>query len=290
MRWQRGVKSANVEDRRFGGAGGGGGRRGRKMGIGAAILAAVLGTTQADRIQQFAGGGGGSAPAAAPPAAAPANDPEQLQVEFMTFVLEDAQAVWRTILPQRMGVPYRDAKLVLYRDKTTSACGNADAAMGPFYCSGDERVFLDLSFFQVLHRNFGAAGDYAQAYVIAHELGHHVQAILGTTDKVARVMQRDKQRANEASVRLELQADCYAGVWGNTTARRELLQKGDVEEALNAAAVVGDDNLQKAAGQQIKPETFTHGTSEQRVTWFRRGFESGDPKQCNTFASRTEIK
>jgi predicted metalloprotease len=260
------------------------------MGIGAAILAAVLGTTQADRIQQFAGGGGKAAPSAAPAAAAPATDPEKVQVEFMSFVLDDIQATWRTVLPERMEMPYRDAKLVLYRDKTTSACGNADAGMGPFYCSGDERVFLDLSFFQVLHRNFGAAGDYAQAYVIAHELGHHVQAITGMTTKVARLQQRDPTRANDASVRLELQADCYAGVWAHSTARRELLQQGDVEEALRAAAVVGDDYLQKAAGQQVKPETFTHGTSEQRVTWFRRGLDSGDPRQCNTFASKAALK
>jgi predicted metalloprotease len=286
------MRSANVEDRRFAGSGGAARGRGRKMGIGAAIVAALFGSTQADKLQQFASGGGGTAQAAVPASApaSPADDPERVQVEFMTFVLEDAQAAWRTVLPERMGTPYRDAKLVLFRDRTTSACGAAEAAMGPFYCTGDERVFLDLSFFQLLHRQFGAAGDFAQAYVIAHELGHHVQNLLGTTEKVARLQQRDPKRANQASVRLELQADCYAGVWAHSTARRDLLQKGDVEEALRAASVVGDDYLQKAAGQQVRPETFTHGTSAQRSEWFQRGLQSGDPKQCNTFASKSEIK
>jgi predicted metalloprotease len=208
---------------------------------------------------------------------------ERARVDLVHSVLDDAQDTWERILPQH-NVQYRDAKLVLFRDATQSACGIGQAAMGPFYCPVDEQVYLDLGFFDELNRRFGAAGDFAQAYVIAHEIGHHVQHILG---RDAEVRQRQEQRPNEAnelSVRLELQADCYAGVWGNSTNKRQLLDPGDIEEGLNAAAAIGDDRIQKQSGGRVNRESFTHGSSAERERWFRRGLESGDPETCNTFA------
>jgi len=197
-------------------------------------------------------------------------------------VLDDAQDTWAALLPQ-LGMTYREARLVLFRDEVSSACGFAQAASGPFYCPGDEKVYIDLSFFDELKRRFGAPGDFAQAYVLAHEIGHHVQKVVGTSSEVRRAQQQRPDLANELSVRLELQADCYAGVWGNSTARRALLQQGDVEEGLAAASAVGDDRIQREATGRVNPDAFTHGSSAQRVEWFRRGMATGDPRSCDTF-------
>ena len=185
-----------------------------------------------------------------------------------------------------MNTRYSDARLVLFRDVVQSACGTAQAASGPFYCPGDQRVYVDLSFWDQLGQ-MGASGEFAQAYVLAHELGHHVQTLLGTSQQVTQLQQSRPEVANQASVLLELQADCYAGVWGHSAAQRGKLDPGEAEEGLRAAAAVGDDHLQKMSTGRVSPESFTHGSSEQRMTWFRRGFESGDPRQCDTF-SRTQ--
>jgi predicted metalloprotease len=224
---------------------------------------------------------GGAAPVAAGPIAS--SPEEDRMVDFVSFVLDDAQGTWATILPQ-LGFSYRPATLVLFRDAVQSTCGYAQAASGPFYCPADEKVYLDLSFFDELHRRFGAPGDFAQAYVIAHEVAHHVQNVLGTEGQVRRARQQQPRMANELSVRLELQADCYAGVWGYSTARRDILERGDVEEGLGAAAAVGDDRIQRQSSGRVNPDAFTHGSSAERVAWFRRGFESGDPHVCDTFS------
>ncbi len=210
---------------------------------------------------------------------------EERMVDFMSFVLNDAQDAWRKQFAAT-GKNYQDARLVLFRDAVRSGCGVAQSATGPFYCPTDQKVYLDLSFFEELHRRFGAPGDFAQAYVVAHEIGHHVQHQLGIEQQVRRGMRGDPRNANALSVRLELQADCMAGVWGHSTARRDILEQGDVEEGLRAAAAIGDDRMQGAArGGQVNPESFTHGTSQQRVSWFRRGLESGQLSACDTFNS-----
>jgi predicted metalloprotease len=173
---------------------------------------------------------------------------------------------------------------VLFRDATESACGLGQSATGPFYCPADRQVYIDLGFYDELHRRFGAGGDFAQAYVLAHEIGHHVQTLVGTEPEVRRLQQMNPGQRNELSVRLELQADCYAGIWGHSTARRDLLDQSDVEDALTAAAAIGDDRIQRTSGGRVAPESFTHGSSADRVAWFRRGLESGDPQSCDTFA------
>jgi hypothetical protein len=210
---------------------------------------------------------------------------EEPMVQFVSFVLDDAQGTWQQIFVES-NQQYREARLVLFRDATRSACGVGQSAMGPFYCPLDERVYLDLDFFDELHQRFGAPGDFAQAYVIAHEIGHHVQNLLGTNARVRELQERDPTIANELSVRLELQADCYAGVWGNATAQRDVLERGDVDEGLGAAAAIGDDRIQREAQGRVSPESFTHGTSAQRVFWFRRGLESGDPANCDSFTGQ----
>jgi predicted metalloprotease len=207
---------------------------------------------------------------------------ERTAVQFVSFVLDDVQDQWEQILP-RYGDQYRDAKLVLFRDATQSACGVGQSAMGPFYCPIDEKVYLDLGFFDELRRRFRAPGEFAQAYVIAHELGHHVQHILGVDARVREMQERRPSDANELSVRLELQADCFAGVWGNATNQRGLLEGGYVEDALGAAAAIGDDRIQQQTTGRVQPESFTHGSSQDRVKWFRRGLESGNPETCDTF-------
>jgi len=208
---------------------------------------------------------------------------EQPEVEFVSFVLDDVQANWSRNLPQTAGVPYRHAKMVLFRNAYPSGCGMAQDAIGPFYCPEDEKVYLDLSFFQELKSRFGARGQFAQAYVIAHEVGHHVQKLLGIEPKVRQLEEQRPAIANQMSVRLELQADCFAGVWSNSTEQRKIINASDVESALQAAAAVGDDRLQKMSTGRVSPETFTHGTSAQRVGWFKRGLESGNISACNTF-------
>ena len=211
---------------------------------------------------------------------------EQPQVEFVKFVLNDVQGMWDQALPQEAGKAYRHAKLVLFRNAYPSACGMAKDAIGPFYCPGDEKVYLDLSFFDELRSRFGAPGEFAQAYVIAHELGHHVQKILGIESKVRRLQESRPDAANPLSVRLELQADCFAGVWAHSTAQRKLINQSDVQSGLGAAAAVGDDRLQKMATGRVSPESFTHGSSKQRTSWFTRGLQSGDISSCNTFETR----
>ena len=234
-------------------------------------------------------GGGGGAPGAAVEqggeVAVDETPEEARMVEFVSFVLDTAQATWQRQLPAATGVQYRPARLVLFRDVVNSGCGTAQSAMGPFYCPLDERVYIDLGFFDELHSRFGAPGDFAQAYVLAHEIGHHVQHQLGTDAEVRRAQQANPARANELSVALELQADCYAGIWGHSTARRDLLQEGDIEEGLAAAAAVGDDRIQRRTSGTIDVESFTHGSSEQRASWFMRGFRSGDPASCDTFGA-----
>jgi len=203
--------------------------------------------------------------------------------DFVATVLADTEDTWRALF-SRMGREYRDPKLVLFNGAVQSACGIAGAATGPFYCPQDQQVYLDLDFFRALRERFRAPGDFAQAYVIAHEVGHHVQKQLGISDRVMAERRRGGQQANAASVRLELQADCFAGIWAHHAERtRHILEAGDVDEALNAAAAIGDDRLQRQAQGRVAPETFTHGTSKQRVQWFTRGIESGDLRRCDTF-------
>jgi uncharacterized protein len=207
---------------------------------------------------------------------------EEPTVLLVSAVLDSTQNMWRRMLPQ-MGAQYQDARLVLFRDATETACGYGQAATGPFYCPGDGKVYIDLGFFQELRDRFRAPGDFAQAYVLAHEIGHHVQNLLGTSGQVHRAQQQNQGNANALSVALELQADCFAGVWGHTAAQQGILDAGDVEEGLGAAAAVGDDRLQKMSTGRVSPESWTHGSSTQRMQWFRRGFEGGDPRQCDTF-------
>jgi hypothetical protein len=207
-------------------------------------------------------------------------------VSFVSFVLDDVQATWDGEI-EALGRRYEPAKLVLFTGQThTSGCGFGAAAVGPFYCPADGRVYIDLSFYDQLRRRFGAPGDFAQAYVIAHEIGHHVQNLLGISDRVRRAPSHQRSGAEGLSVRLELQADCFAGVWAAHARRRDLLETGDVEEALGAAAAIGDDRLQRRSGGAVQPESWTHGSSEQRARWFRRGLERGDPRACDTFAAR----
>ncbi len=282
MRWTPGGPSSDVEDRRGDGGRFGGGMR---MGLGGFVVLLILSLVFKRDFFSLVGAGaptedtGGTA--AGPVQTTPEEDQRQ---QFVTFVLNDVQQTWTKILADR-GQQYEHAKLVLFRDATQTACGVGQAAAGPFYCPGDNRVYIDLGFYDELRDRFGAAGDFAQAYVIAHELGHHVQRLLGTEAKVRRVQQERPDEANDLSVRMELQADCYAGVWGHSTEQRNILEQGDVEEGLNAAAAVGDDRIQASSGGGIHPESFTHGSAKQRSSWFNRGFQSGRPEDCDTFGS-----
>ena len=288
MRWTPGGTSRNIEDRRGssgGGFAGGGFPVGPGMGLGGLVvlvLALLFGGNVFD-----GGGDEGTAPSA--PTATQGGDvaieetpAERERVQFVSFVLDDAQTFWTQALPQ-IGTPYRDAKLVLFRRAVSSGCGAAQSAMVPFYCPIDEKVYIDLGFYDELQRRFGAPGDFAQAYVLAHEIGHHVQNVLGEAGRVREMQERRPDLANELSVRVELQADCYAGVWGRNAQQRQRLDPGDLEEGLAAASAVGDDRIQSQATGRVHPESFTHGTSEQRTRWFMRGFQSGDPRSCNTF-------
>jgi predicted metalloprotease len=277
MRWQDLRRSDNVED-----------RRGRRIpggpiggGIGLLVVVLIALVTGVDPRGLLEGLGGGAGPA---PASAPAADDTMRQ--FVSAVLGSTEDTWAAIL-RNEGRAYRPATLVLFSGATPSACGMGQAAAGPFYCPGDEKVYIDLSFYDELRSRFRAPGDFAQAYVIAHEVGHHVQDLLGTFE-AARRQQRGAggADANAVSVRLELQADCYAGIWAHhADAARPLLEAGDVEEALTAASAIGDDRLQRETQGTVTPETFTHGTSAQRVRWFRRGLDSGDLRACDTFHS-----
>jgi len=225
-------------------------------------------------------GGLGGMPAAERDPNAP--DPDAALVDFVGFVLEDVQQSWEQAF-QQAGRRYERTTLVLFERGTTTGCGSATSSVGPFYCPADRKVYLDLSFFQDLSRELGAPGDFAQAYVIAHEVGHHVQQLLGTSDRVRAAQQRRPDDANELSVALELQADCLAGVWGHSAYTDQLLEQGDLEEGIGAASAVGDDRLQQQSGGRVDQETWTHGSSKQRVSWFRKGFDTGDPEECDTF-------
>jgi hypothetical protein len=231
---------------------------------------------------------GGGAPSGQ--SSAPLSEADQQMAEFVSVVLADTEDTWHPIFT-RLGREYREPTLVLFTGSVSSACGNASAAVGPFYCPGDQQLYIDLSFFHDLKVRHGAPGDFAQAYVIAHEVGHHVQTLLGISGQVRAAGQgKSKAQVNALSVRQELQADCFAGMWGHAAnSERQLLDPGDLEEALQAATAIGDDRLQREAGGQVVPDSFTHGTSAQRVKWFKAGFESGDLDVCNTFASGVAI-
>ena len=288
MRWEGNRESSNVEDMRGGSGGGGGfGLGGGTIGIGTIVIAliggALLGVNPLTLLGIMSGGGG--APVAQQQTAhpPPASDRE---ARFVSTVLADTEDVW-TALFQAGGATYHPPKLVLYRGAIRTGCGAGQAAMGPFYCPADQKVYIDLSFYDTLKTQLGAPGDFAQAYVIAHEVGHHVQDELGITEKVDRARQRQSQaQANAMSVRVELQADCFAGVWANHAQEaRNILEQGDIEEAMNAAQRIGDDALQKAAGRAVVPESFTHGTSAQRQHWFMTGLQTGSVRACDTFAA-----
>ena len=278
MRWTPGGSSENVEDRRgmSGPAMGGG------AGLGAILLVLFLswltGRDLTSMLGLFSGGDAGTVSDSGRTGVPPTDQAGQ----FATFVLNDTQVVWTKLLGSR----YRPVKMVLFTDATESGCGFAQSATGPFYCPEDQKVYIDLAFFDELHRRFKAPGDFAQAYVLAHEVGHHVQKLLGIEAEMRRAQQARPSSANELSVRLELQADCFAGVWGHSTPENNILDPGDVEDGLRAAAAIGDDRLQKQATGRVSPESFTHGTSEQRVTWLRRGLEQGTVEACDTFAAR----
>lgn len=283
MRWGGGRESENVEDRRSGG-GMGRGIAGGGIGVIVIAVAAMFLGVDPSLVMSVLEGTQPGMSAQAPAQKPPAND---TQAKFVSVVLADTEDTWRALF-QKGGAPYREPKLVLFRGAVQSACGHAQAAMGPFYCPGDEKVYIDLAFFDDLQKRFKAPGDFAQAYVIAHEIGHHVQNLLGITGQVASEGSGARQGANSLSVRLELQADCFAGVWAHDADRRSrILEAGDLEEGIAAAGAVGDDRLQRRTEGRIVPDSFTHGSSAQRIAWFRRGFEYGDPNRCDTFRAET---
>jgi predicted metalloprotease len=278
MRWTSRGRSADIEDRR--GSGGFGMRRVAPIGLGGLVILFALSLLTGQNFLSFLDtGGGGTAFDTAPTAPGTTSPADEQMIDFVSFVLDDAQNTWQQILGPR----YTHARLVLFRDAVQSACGMAESATGPFYCPADERVYIDLGFYDELRQQFGAGGDFAQAYVLTHEIGHHVQKLLGTEAAVRQAQEADPSRVNDLSVRLELQADCYAGIWGHSTAQRNILEQGDVEEGLNAAAAIGDDRIQRMSGSRVAPERFTHGSSAQRVEWFKRGMETGAVEACNTF-------
>ena len=281
MLWKDSGRSSNLEDGRSSGGGGFGGRAG--MGIGGTAVLLILSLVFGHNFFNDVGGSVSVAQPGAPISAADSAR-EEPEVRFVSFVLDDAQQTWSRILPQ-YGAQYHDAKLHLFRNATDTGCGTGQTAMGPFYCPLDEKVYIDLAFYDELKTKFAAAGDFAQAYVIAHELGHHVQHILGTDAKMRQALQRNPDRANDLSVKLELQADCFAGIWGHSTQQRNILQQGDIEEGLNAAASVGDDRIQQRTTGHVNTDSFTHGSSAQRSSWFKKGFDTGDPRACDTFGA-----
>jgi uncharacterized protein len=300
MKWEGNRQSDNVEDRRDGGGGGGysggglggllGSLLGSRLGVGTIVVALLggwaLGINPLTILGLLSGNGAPTAQVQQAPAHRPPADDRM--AAFVSTVLADTEDVWTDVF-QKGGATYRNPKLVLFRGTTPTACGQGQSAMGPFYCPADQKVYIDLGFYETLQKQLGAPGDFAQAYVIAHEVGHHVQSLLGISAKV----QEARSRANEAqgnalSVRLELQADCFAGVWAHhANNARQLLEEGDVAEAMNAAAKIGDDALQRGSGRAVVPESFTHGTSAQRQRWFDKGLQGGSVKGCDTFSSRT---
>jgi predicted metalloprotease len=290
MRWTPGEQNPDVEDMRGSSGGGGGGFGVGRMGIGGFVVLLLLSLIFHRNFFALLGGGGSAGAPAGSPAAQTApvsSSPEESkQADFVGAVLKDVQNTWTQILPAQANVPYRHAKLDLFRGGIRSGCGFAQSEMGPFYCPADEKVYIDLGFYRELQSRFGASGDFAQAYVIAHEVGHHVQKLLGISDKVEQAQQQNPRLAKPLSVRLELQADCFAGVWAHSTQQRNILEAGDIDEALNAASAVGDDHIQKQTTGQVNPETWTHGSAAQRSQWFKTGFDSGNIQSCDTFASK----
>ena len=279
MDFRTGRKSTNVDDRR--------GSRGGKMAVGGgaivvAIVGLLMGQDPMTILQNVIEGG---ATTSTESGAAVTSDEEDALAEFVSLVLGDTEVTWPELMATQVNQTYVAPTLVLFTDRVQSACGMQSAAVGPFYCPADQKVYIDLGFYAELSRRFGAPGDFAQAYVIAHEVGHHIQNLMGTSTQVHRQQQgMGEAAANDLSVRLELQADCYAGVWAHhAESARNVLESGDVEEGLRAAAAIGDDTLQRNAGQAVSPESFTHGSSEQRVRWFRVGMSSGNMNDCDTF-------
>jgi uncharacterized protein len=296
MKWEGQRESDNVEDLRDQGGDGGGGSGFdgfgmRHIGIGTIVIALIggwiFGINPLTILAVLSGGSASvqhSVPQL-PPGQATAHTPADDSMKaFVSVVLADTEDVWTQVFKERGGT-YRDPKLVLFRNATPTACGRGESATGPFYCPGDEKVYIDLSFYDLLRTKLGAPGDFAQAYVIAHEVGHHVQKLLGISDKVDAARRSSNQvRSNALSVRLELQADCFAGLWANKAqATKNIIEAGDIDQALNAASQIGDDTLQRKASGTIQPDTFTHGTSAQRVHWFKQGYETGQIEQCDTF-------
>jgi predicted metalloprotease len=290
MRWKRGQRSEHIEDRRGKASGFPGGAKG--IGGTAGVVVIIVGLLLGVDVSSLTGGGssssnvssgagGGSGTQSGPPARD--KDPDATLVDFMSFLIDDIQKTFDQKF-RATGKRYTFSKLVLYTKGTRSGCGYGDAAIGPFYCPADSKVYLDLSFFRTLKQRLGAPGDFAQAYVLAHEIGHHIQNITGIDRRVHSQKGRDKRRNNELSVRQELQADCFSGVWAHSTKQRKLLDAGDIDEGIRAAWSIGDDTLQKGAGRTVRPEKFTHGSSAQRVKWFKRGFASGNMDDCDTFS------
>jgi predicted metalloprotease len=285
MRWEGQRQSDNIEDRR----GMGPVRPGVGIGLGGIVLVLAVsfltGTNPLQIVNMIGGLQDGSSPSAVE-APGPAQAPQDQLGQFASVVLANTEDTWRALFSQK-GRSYEEPRLVLFTGAVHSACGTASSAVGPFYCPGDHKVYLDLSFFQDLSQRLGAPGDFAQAYVIAHEIGHHVQNLLGVAEQIAhRQRQTSTAEANVLSVKMELQADCLAGVWGHHARReRRLIEPGDFEEGLRAAAAIGDDRLQHMSQGYVQPESWTHGSSKQRTTWLRRGLDSGDPSSCDTFAA-----
>ena len=276
MRWTPSGRSGNLEDRR------GMGGLGKGLGIGGTVIVLALSLLTGRNLFNDLGVEPGVNAGAGSPMTPEDSAREETEVQFVSFVLDDNDSTWQKVL-SRYNQPYNAPKLVLFRSSTQSGCGYAQSAMGPFYCPVDEKIYIDLGFYDDLKKKFGAAGDFAQAYVLAHEFGHHIQHLLGTDAQVRQAQGGNPQDANQLSVRLELQADCFAGVWANSTQKRSLLEAGDVEEAMNAASSVGDDRIQQQTGQRVNVDAFTHGSAAQRMEWFTRGYQSGDPRACNTF-------
>ena len=275
MKWSPGGRSPNLEDRRGRGAG-------MSLGIGGGVIALILSLIFGPGILSDSNDGS-STDSYGEVGLSPADSArEEPMVQFVSFVLDDAQKTWAGAF-QEAGASFRPANLVLFRDGTVSGCGPAQSAMGPFYCPLDEKVYLDLGFFSELDRRFGAPGDFAQAYVVAHELGHHVQHLQGIDGRVRELQRSNPDAANALSVRLELQADCYAGVWAKSAAERGKLETGDINEGLGAASAVGDDRIQRRTTGSVNVDSFTHGSAQQRAQWFNRGYQSGKSSACNTF-------
>ena len=293
MKWEGNRESDNVEDRRSDGGGGFGGGSGlfggRSIGIGTIVVALVGGWIFGINPLTILGALSGGAPTAQVQQQGPAQRPpaDDRMAGFVSTVLADTEDVWKDIFTKAGGT-YQEPSLVLFRGATQTACGQGQAVMGPFYCPADQKVYIDLGFYETLKNKLGAPGEFAQAYVIAHEVGHHVQNLLGISSKMEQMRGRfSKVEYNGLSVRLELQADCFAGVWANhAQSARQILEQGDVESAMNAAAKIGDDALQRSGGGAVMPESFTHGTSAQRQHWFDTGLKNGSVKGCDTFSAR----